>query len=88
MKAMCHSCIYLSLNCELVLRRSSSLGLCRTCLLLLCIKTSFMLMVNYGNIGEKLPHRSVHDMFDFVKYDIDNERAEFTRSLAWRGRYP
>ena len=37
---------------------------------------------------EPFPHRSVHDMFDFVKYDIDNERAEFTRSLAWRGRRP
>ena len=31
---------------------------------------------------EPFPHRSVHDMFDFVKYDIDNECAEFTRSLA------
>ena len=24
---------------------------------------------------ETFPHYSVHDMFDFVKYDIDNERA-------------
>ena len=24
-------------------------------------------------------------MFAFVKYDIDNECAEFTRSLAWQG---
>ena len=37
---------------------------------------------------ETFPHHSVHDMFDFVKYNIDNERAEFTRSLAWRGRRP
>ena len=28
------------------------------------------------------PHRSVDDMFAFVKYDINNERAEFIRSLA------
>ena len=34
------------------------------------------------------PHRSVHDMFDFVKNDIDNERVEFTRLLVWRGRCP
>ena len=32
---------------------------------------------------EAFPRCSVHDMFAFVKYDIDNERAEFTRSLAW-----
>ena len=32
---------------------------------------------------EAFPRRSVHDMFVFVKYDIDNERVEFTRSLAW-----
>ena len=32
---------------------------------------------------ETFPRRSVHDMFAFVKYDIDNECAEFTRSLAW-----
>ena len=37
---------------------------------------------------ETFPHRSVDDMFAFVKYDIDNDRAEFTRSLAWRGRRP
>ena len=29
--------------------------------------------------------RSINDMFNFVKYDIDDDRAEFTRSLAWRG---
>ena len=68
---------------------SPSLGLCKTCLLLLCTKTEFMLVVNYGNIGEKLfPQHSVHDMFAFVNYDIGNERAEFTRSLAWRGPQP
>ena len=37
---------------------------------------------------ETFPHRSVHDMFYFVKYDIDNECAGFTRSIAWRGRCP
>jgi len=37
---------------------------------------------------QTFPHRSVDDMFAFVKYDIDNEHAEFTRSLAWRGRHP
>jgi len=37
---------------------------------------------------ETFPHRSIHDMFDFAKYDIDNECAEFTRSLAWQGRRP
>ena len=37
---------------------------------------------------EAFPHRSVCDMFAFVKYDIDDERAEFTRSLAWRGPRP
>jgi hypothetical protein len=28
---------------------------------------------------------SVSQMFDFVLEDIDDERAKFTRSLAWRG---
>jgi hypothetical protein len=37
---------------------------------------------------EAFPRRSVLEMFDFVKYDIDNERAVFTRSLAWRGLQP
>ena len=37
---------------------------------------------------EAFPRRSIHDMFTFVKYDIDNEHAEFTRSLAWRGPQP
>ena len=37
---------------------------------------------------ETFPHRFIDDMFAFVKYDIDNEHAEFTRSLAWRGRHP
>ena len=31
---------------------------------------------------------SVRDMFDFVMHDLDDERAEFTRSLAWRGPWP
>ena len=29
------------------------------------------------------PRRSVCDMFAFMRYDIDDECAEFTRSLAW-----
>ena len=37
---------------------------------------------------ETFPHRSIDDMFVFVKYDIDNEHVEFTMSLAWRGRHP
>ena len=37
---------------------------------------------------EAFPRHSIHNMFAFVKYDIDNERAEFTRSLAWRGPQP
>ena len=37
---------------------------------------------------ETFPHRSIDDMFAFAKYDIDKERAEFTRLLAWRGRHP
>ena len=28
---------------------------------------------------------SVTDMWDFVLDDIDNERSEFVRSVAWRG---
>ena len=32
---------------------------------------------------EAFPWRSVLEMFDFVKCDIDDERAAFTRSLAW-----
>jgi hypothetical protein len=34
------------------------------------------------------PHGSIHDMFESVKNDIDDECAEFTRSLAWRGPSP
>lgn len=34
------------------------------------------------------PHGTVGDMFDLVKLDIDDERAEFTGSLAWRGPPP
>jgi hypothetical protein len=31
---------------------------------------------------------SVDDMFVSVICDIDDERAEFTRSVAWRGSSP
>ena len=37
---------------------------------------------------EAFPWRSVLEMFDFVKCDIDDERVAFTRSLAWRGPQP
>lgn len=30
---------------------------------------------------------SVTDMWDFMLQDIDDERTEFVRSLAWRGPY-
>ena len=30
----------------------------------------------------------VRDMFDFMVHDIDDERAEFIRSLAWQGPCP
>jgi hypothetical protein len=34
------------------------------------------------------PGGTASDMFEHVKYDIDNEHAEFTRSLARRGPPP
>jgi hypothetical protein len=34
------------------------------------------------------PSMSVLDMFDFVEFDIDDERSEFVRSLAHRGSWP
>ena len=37
---------------------------------------------------EAFPRRSILEMFDFVKCDIDDERVVFTRSLAWRGPQP
>jgi len=37
---------------------------------------------------EAFPQRSFLEMFDFLKCDIDDERAAFTRSLAWRGPQP
>jgi hypothetical protein len=33
------------------------------------------------------PHGSIDDMFSVI-YDIDDERAKFTQSLAWRGPLP
>jgi len=39
----------------------------------------------WGYWRETFPSRSVCDMWTFVVNDIDDERAEFTRSLAWRG---
>ena len=32
---------------------------------------------------DTFPHPSVRDMFSFVVRDIEDERAEFTRSLSW-----
>ena len=37
---------------------------------------------------DTFPRPSVHDMFSFMVRDIDDERAEFTWSLAWRGPWP
>jgi hypothetical protein len=34
------------------------------------------------------PLSNVHDMFEDMKRDIDDEHAEFTRSLARRGSLP
>ena len=34
------------------------------------------------------PNMSVVDMFEFVEFDIDDERFEFLRSLAYRGSWP
>jgi hypothetical protein len=34
------------------------------------------------------PCGSAGDMFECVKYNIDDERAEFTHLLAWRGPSP
>ena len=41
-----------------------------------------------GYWHDTFSHASVQDMFDFVMHDLDDERAEFTRSLAWRGPWP
>ena len=37
---------------------------------------------------DTFPHPSVRDMFSFMVRDIDDERAEFIRSLAWQGPCP
>ena len=37
---------------------------------------------------EAFPWRSVLEMFDFVKCEIDDECAVFTRSLAWQSPQP
>ena len=37
---------------------------------------------------EAFPRRSVFEMFDFVKCEIDDECAVFTRSLAWQSPQP
>ena len=37
---------------------------------------------------DTFPRPLVRDMFSFVVHDIDDERAEFTQSVAWRGTRP
>ena len=37
---------------------------------------------------QSFPRPSVFEMFTFVSYDIDDECAEFVRSLAWRDPRP
>jgi len=34
------------------------------------------------------PRSVARDVFESVRFDIDDERAEFTRALAWRGPPP
>ena len=34
------------------------------------------------------PRSGARDVFESVKFDIDDERAGFTRALAWRGPPP
>lgn len=34
------------------------------------------------------PHSVASDVFDSVRFDIDDEHAEFTCALAWRGPPP
>ena len=34
------------------------------------------------------PRSVARDVFESVKFDIDDERAGFTRALAWRGPPP
>jgi hypothetical protein len=42
----------------------------------------------WGYWHAAFPRGFVDDMFVSVIFDIDDERAEFTRSLAWRGPLP
>jgi hypothetical protein len=42
----------------------------------------------WGYWRRAFPGCSASDMFESVKYDIDDERAEFTRSLAHQGPPP
>ena len=42
----------------------------------------------WGYWRETFPSRSVCDMWAFVVNNIDEERAEFTQSVAWRGPRP
>ena len=57
--------------------------------LLLCTVTGFYVNGELWQYWrEAFPRRLVFEMFDFVKCDIDDERAVFTRSLPWRGPQP
>lgn len=40
-------------------------------------------MLNYWQ--RAFPHSSVSDLFEFVSFDVDDDDAHFTRSVAWRG---
>ena len=37
---------------------------------------------------QRFPRPPIVEMFAFVSYDIDDERAEFTRSVVWQGPRP
>ena len=37
----------------------------------------------WGYWRDTFSRASVWDMFNFVMHDLDDERAEFTHSLAW-----
>lgn len=51
-----------------------------------CLSFSMEFMWEYWQAA--FPSMSVLDMFDFVEFDIDDERSEFVRSLAHRGSWP
>jgi hypothetical protein len=72
----------LCLNCELVLRRFPSLGYAGRTPVTMYQDGIYVSVELWQYWREAFPRCSVCDMFVFVKYDIDDERAKFTRSLA------